>query len=187
MVCLVEPAYAVARGVDELSRRLGIGAFEVGDNWKCPSCFENDSPNFPLCTECKSSYVYEVTILKRSDAFNHRRDVRIATPGLGTGLSAGLLNARRKSGEGILQLHTHGVISVFRRNAERDSDRFSFPGGYLPVSSDEFEVCPQTNDSHRMGPVRGHQYSLLLGNLSWRTNRRVHPGVLAYVFGLHNT
>ncbi|KAF8858363.1 hypothetical protein BDZ45DRAFT_802507 [Acephala macrosclerotiorum] len=93
MSCLVEPAYAVARGVDELSCRLGIGAFEVGDNWKCPSCFENDSPNLPPCTDCKSSYVYEVTILKRSDSFNHRLDIRVCIAALSTASSAGLLNA----------------------------------------------------------------------------------------------
>ncbi|CZR56015.1 uncharacterized protein PAC_05903 [Phialocephala subalpina] len=83
--------YNIALGVDEISRRLGVGAFEVSENWKCPAC--HNAPTKHLCTDCKASYLHEVSNLSYTDAYERRLDYLVGTSGLVMGICAGLLNA----------------------------------------------------------------------------------------------
>ncbi|KAF8848766.1 hypothetical protein BDZ45DRAFT_810512 [Acephala macrosclerotiorum] len=86
--------YNIARGVDRLSRRLGVGVFEVGENWKCPAC--HNAPTKRLCADCKTSYLHEVSNLSYTDAYERRLDYLVGTSGLIMGTCVGLLNASLK-------------------------------------------------------------------------------------------
>ena len=98
-----------AKAIESTAYHLGLGKFEgqppslsnkkigyltkhspVSERWKCPECLHHDQE---LCTNCKESWLHEVSNTEYSDAFERRLNITAGSAGCVMGITGALANA----------------------------------------------------------------------------------------------
>lgn len=98
--------FHVARGVENLSVRVGVGNFEgkapfqsptqcpintwtiVGDGYKCIECHSTQTTDKEICFDCRMSWLNEIGHIEYSDAFERRCNIILGSSMLVIGFTA---------------------------------------------------------------------------------------------------
>lgn len=109
--------FHVAKGVENLSVRVGVGKFEgkapsqsptqcpintwtiVGDGYKCIECHSTQTTDKEICFDCRISWLNEIGHIEYSDAFERRCNIILGSSMLVIGFTA--MAANECLGEGF--------------------------------------------------------------------------------------
>ena len=86
----------------------------MGDGWKCRECLHHDLNQ--CCSDCRASWLNEVSHLEYSDAYERRLDIAAGVSGIVMGVTALLGNASMglwKPGAVAAQVHPLHPLHLF--------------------------------------------------------------------------